>query len=86
LTDANEILSLAELSLEVTRDPDAFERLIVAMQNVELAATLGIAEVLPVGSLVAGAGKARLLDEGFGQHRPIGVVECIWPDDRADGH
>jgi hypothetical protein len=38
------------LALEVACeriDPDAFDRLIIAMQNVELAATLGIAEVLP---------------------------------------
>ncbi len=64
----------AELSLEVTGErinPDAFDRLMVAMQNVELAATLGIAEVLPVGSLVTGASKGRLLDEGFEQHGPI---------------
>src|SRR6202011_6395533 len=77
MTEANEILSVAELSLIVACeriDPDAFDRLIVAMQNVELAAALGIAEVLPVGSLVAGAGKARLLDKGFEQDRPIGVA------------
>ena len=70
-------LSGAELPLEVARervDPDAFDGLGVAMQGVELAATLRIAEVLPVGGLVAGAGKARLLDEGFEQDRPIGIA------------
>src|ERR1700674_4960608 len=53
-------LPVAELALEVVCewiDPDAFDRLSVAMQYVELTATLGIAEMLPVGSLVAGAGK-----------------------------
>jgi len=30
--------------------------------------------MLPVGSPVAGAGKARLLDEGFEQDRPISVA------------
>src|ERR1035441_9013610 len=70
-------LSAAELALEVAHeriDPDALDRLSVAMQGVELAAALGIADVLPVGSLVAGAGKARLLDEGFEQDRSIGVA------------
>src|SRR6266849_592855 len=60
-------LSVAELSVEVAHeriDPDAFDGLSVAMQGVEFATALGIAKVLPVGSLVAGAGKARLLDEG----------------------
>src|ERR1039458_6942443 len=68
-------LSAAELALEVAHeriDPDALDRLSVAMQGVELAAALGIADVLPVGSLVAGAGKARLLDEGFEQDRSVG--------------
>ena len=76
-TDAKTNLSAPELPLEVAReriDPDAFDRLSVAMQGVELAATLRIAEVLPVGGLVAGAGKARLFDEGFEQDRPIGVA------------
>src|SRR5882672_4252806 len=67
-------LHVAELPLEVAReriDPDALDGLSVAVQDVELPTALGIAEMLPVGSLVAGAGKARLLDEGFEQHRPI---------------
>src|SRR5216684_257238 len=70
-------LSFAKLSLEVARervDPDAFNWLGVAMQGVELAATLRIPEELPVGGLVTGSGKARLLDEGFEQDRPIGIV------------
>src|SRR5487761_2417695 len=77
MTDAKRILSVAELPLIVACeriDPDALDGLRVAMQNVELAATLGIAEVLPVGGLVAGAGKAWLLDEGFEQDGPIGVA------------
>jgi hypothetical protein len=43
-------------------------------QNVELTAAVRIPEVLLVGGTVAGAGKARLLDEGFEQHQPIGVA------------
>jgi hypothetical protein len=77
MTDSKPDLSAAELPLEVAReriDPNAFDRLSVAMQNVELAATLRVAEVLPVGGLVAGAGKAWLLDEGFEQDRPIGIA------------
>src|SRR5208337_763582 len=77
MTEAKGILSVAELGLEVARDridPDAFDRLSIAMQNVELAAALGVAEVLPVGGFVASAGKARLLDEGFEQDGPIGVA------------
>jgi hypothetical protein len=70
-------LPVAQLPLEVACeriDPDAFDGLSVAMQSIELAATLRIAEVSPVGGLVAGAGKAWLLDEGFEQDRPIGVA------------
>src|ERR1019366_6916060 len=77
MTDAKAKLSVAELALEVARervDPDAFDRLGVTMQGVELATTLSIPEVLPVGGLVVGASKARLLDEGFEQDRPIGVA------------
>jgi hypothetical protein len=77
MIDAKINLSVAELPLEVAReriDPDAFDWLSVAMQDVELAAALRIAQVSPVGSLVAGAGEARLLDKGFEQDRPIGVA------------
>ncbi len=61
MTDGNPELFAAELLLEVAReriDPDALNGLGVAMQDVELAATLCIPEMLPVGSFVAGAGKA----------------------------
>ena len=71
ITGTKPELSAAEVSLEVAReriDPDAFDRLGVAMQNVELTATLRISEVLPIGGLVAGADEARLLYEGFEQH------------------
>src|SRR3990172_10589823 len=77
MADTKPNLSAAELPLEVAReriDPDAFDRLSVAMQGVELAPSLRIAKVLPVGGLVRGAGEARLLDKGFEQHRPIGVA------------
>jgi hypothetical protein len=70
-------LAIAEMALEVACkriDPDAFDRLRVAMLDVELAATLRFADLLPVGCLVAGAGKARFFDEGFEQDRPIGIA------------
>jgi hypothetical protein len=70
-------LAIAERALEVTYkriDPDAFDRPIVSMQRIKLAAALRVAEVLPVRSLVTGASKARLLDEGFEQDRPIGIA------------
>src|ERR1017187_3703785 len=69
MTDAKRSLTGAELALEVAReriDPDAFDGLSVAMQ--------GVAEVLPVGGLVAGTGKARIFDEGFKQDGPVGVA------------
>jgi hypothetical protein len=77
MTDAEVNLSVAVLPLEVAReriDPDAFDRLSVAMQGIELATALGVAEVLPVGSLVAGADEARFLDEGFEQHRLLAAA------------
>ena len=70
-------LSVAEMRTEVAHeriDPDAFDRLCVAMQGVELAASLRVAEVLPVGGFVASAGKARLFDEGFEQDWAIRVA------------
>src|ERR1039457_3310235 len=70
-------LGIAEMALEVACkriDPDAFDGLSMSMQSVEFATALRITEVLPVGGLVAGTGKARLLDEGFEQDRPIGVA------------
>src|ERR1022692_2320212 len=81
-------LPAAELLLEVTReriDPDAFDRLSVAMQGVELAPALSIAEVLPVGGLVASTSEARFLDEGFEQDRPIGVA-CLPVIGQASAH
>ena len=81
-------LSAAELSLEVARErinPNAFDGLGIAMQDIKLAATLGISEVLPVGGLVTGAGKALLLDEGFEQDRPIGVADLpVFREPAAD--
>src|ERR1022692_756499 len=70
-------LSVAEVSSEVADeriDPDAFNRYGVAMQSIELATSLCIPEILPVGGLVTGACEAWLLDEGFQQHRPVGVA------------
>src|SRR5271165_1455650 len=81
-------LPAAELLLEVTReriDPDAFDRLSVAMQGVELAPALSIAEVLPVGGLVASTSEAWFLDEGFEQDRPIGVA-CLPLIGQASAH
>ena len=55
-------------------DPDALDGFVVSVQGIELAAALGVAEILPVGRSVAGAGEARLLDEGLQQHGAIGVA------------
>lgn len=77
MTEAKRSLCAAELPLEPGRermDPDAFDRLIFAMQGIELAAALGVAEILPVGRFVAGAGEARLLDEGFEQDGAVCVA------------
>src|ERR1039458_5850808 len=66
MCDVKGKLSAAEFPLEVAReriDPDALDGLSVAMQGIELATALRIAQVSPVGSLVAGARKARLFDE-----------------------
>jgi hypothetical protein len=76
-TDTKHNLFAAELPLEVPCeriDPDALDGLSVAMQYVEFATALGVAKVSPVGGFVAGAGKARFLDEGFEQEGPIGVA------------
>src|SRR5271167_3371467 len=70
-------LPVAKLPLEVAHeriDPDALDGSCLAMQDVKFPPALRITEVLPVGGLVAGAGKARLLDEGFEQDRAIGVA------------
>ncbi|MHB1567185.1 MAG: hypothetical protein ACYCXG_10810 [Acidiferrobacter sp.] len=75
--DGKSSLSVAELPLEVAGqriDPDARGGLCVAMECVELAASLGIPEILPVGRLAASAGEARFPNEGFEQDRTIGVA------------
>src|SRR3990172_13252706 len=77
MTNAKISLSVAELALEVAReriDPDAFDGLGVSRQSVEFAAALRVAEVLPISGFVSCAGEARLFDEGFEQHRAIGVA------------
>ena len=43
------------------------------MSGVELAAALGMADVYPVGSAIAGAMEAGLFDEGFEEDRLIGI-------------
>ena len=45
------------------------------MVNIELYAAGDLSEAEPVGSLVGGAAKALLLDEGFEQERPVTVSE-----------
>ena len=81
-------LCAAELSAKVAGegiDPDALDGLGFAMQPVELAAPLGVAEAQPVGGLVACAGEARLLDEGLKQHRSIGVSDMPVFDQATGG-
>lgn len=70
-------LSVTKMSAEVADeriDPDALDGLRVAMQSVELATSLGIPEILPVGCLVASACEAWLFDEGFQQDRAVCVA------------
>lgn len=70
-------LSVAKMSAEVADeriDPDALNGLGIAMQSIELAASLRISEILPVGGLVASACKAWFLDEGFHQDRTVRVA------------
>ena len=70
-------LSVTEMSAEVADeriDPDAPDGLGVAMQSIELASTLGVSEILPVGGLVASACEARFLDEGFQQDRTVRIA------------
>ena len=77
MSDGIARLSVAELSAEGADervDPDAFDRLGVTMQPIELATSLGVAQVLPVGGLVAGAREAGLFDEGFQQDRPVRIT------------
>jgi hypothetical protein len=56
-------------------DPDGFDRQQGLVVNIKLSAAGGLSEAAPVGSLVSGAAKALLLDEGFEQERPVTVLE-----------
>ncbi len=70
-------LLVAEVAAEVGDERihrDALERLRVAMVGVELAASLGVTGILPVGGLVAGADEGWLLDEGFQEHGAIALT------------
>src|ERR1022692_477356 len=70
-------LSVAEMRTEVAHErinPDALDWFCVAMERIELAASLCVSKILPVGGFVAGAGEARLLDKGFQQDGAIGVA------------
>ena len=77
MNDRVATLCVAEMSAEVADeriDPDALDGLAVAMQSIELAASLGVAKILPVGGLVTGACEARFLDEGFQQDRTVRIT------------
>src|SRR6266436_8616056 len=70
-------LTVAKMRAEVARqriNPDALDGLCVAMEGVELPASLRVTEVLPVGGFVASAGEAGFLNEGFQQDRTICVA------------
>ena len=70
-------LTVAKRRTKVARqriNPDALDGLCVAMEGVELATSLCVTEVLPVGGFVAGAGEAGFLNEGFQQDRTICVA------------
>lgn len=76
MSDRVASLSVTQVSAEVADeriDPDALDGLGVAMRSIELATSLRVSEILPVGRLVASTRKARLLDEGFQQDRTIRV-------------
>ena len=73
-------LPVAQLPLEVAReriDPNTLDGLSVALEVLALAPTLGTAQVMFVGALVAGVGTAPFLDEAFEQDRPIGVAGLL---------
>ena len=53
--------------------PNALDGLVAEPEPVELAASLRISQVLPVGRLVANAGEARLLDKRLKQNGSVGV-------------
>ena len=46
----------------------ALDRLVVLVMSVEFAATLGLAEMDPVGGVVAGSLEARRFVQGFQRH------------------
>ena len=56
-------------------DPDGFDRQQCLVVDIGLAAAGGLSDAERVGSLVGGAAKALLLDEGFEQERPVTVSE-----------
>jgi len=56
-------------------DPDGLDGQQGLVFDIELSAARGLSEAKPVGSLVGGAAKALLLDEGFEQERPVTVLE-----------
>ena len=77
MTNSTAGLFVAEGAAEVAHEwinPNTFDRFGIAMERVELAATLGVTEILPVGGFVACSSEARLLDEGFKQDGAIGVA------------
>ena len=55
-------------------EPDAFGGQIGRVVAVHFAAPLGLSDLDPVGRLVAGAGEALGVDEGFQQDGPVGVA------------
>ena len=44
------------------------------MERIELAAALGVPEILPVGGFVAGTLESGFLDEGLEQHRTVSIA------------
>ena len=67
-------------------EPDAFDGQIGLVVTVQFAAPLGLANVDPVGSLVAGACKALGIDEGFQQNGSVGVAVLPVLGELAGGH
>ena len=63
----------AELSMQRI-EPDIFDGLIVPMIDIELAASLSLSDVHPVGCFVTGAAEAIGLHEGLQQHGAITVA------------
>src|SRR5258708_9928512 len=80
---------VAELLTEVSRQriyPEAFNGFAASMEDIELASTLRVPEILPVGGLVASSGEAWLFDKGFQQDRTIGVSAVPVIGQAACGH